>query len=128
MPYTSQISAGSESQKNYPLVNQTEPALAEIEGRPAAMAILFLHERVAYFADTCVHPDYRGRRLQSALLARFKRDAAQLGADLLCSQASFGSTSHRNIERAGLRLLYTQAEWTRPQRIAADINNSAHRF
>ena len=47
-----------------------------------------------------MRPDYRGRRLQSALLARFKLDAVQLGPDLLCSQASFGSTSHRNIERA----------------------------
>jgi GNAT superfamily N-acetyltransferase len=88
--------------------------LAEIDGQPAAVAILFLHEGVAYFADTCVDPDYRGRRFQSALLARYKRDAARLGAEMLCSQATFGSTSHRNLERAGLRLLYTQAEWTRP--------------
>jgi GNAT superfamily N-acetyltransferase len=87
--------------------------LAEIEGQPAAVAILFLHENVAYFADTCVHPDYRGRHLLSALLARYQRDAAQAGAEMLCSQATFGSTSHRNMERAGLKLLYTQAVWTR---------------
>jgi hypothetical protein len=86
--------------------------LAEIEGQPAAVAILFLYENLAYFADTCVHPDYRGRHLQSALLARYQRDAAQAGAEMLCSQAAFGSTSHRNMERAGLRLLYTQAVWT----------------
>ena len=92
--------------------SRLESYLAEIEGRPAAVAILFLHEHVAYFADTCVHPDYRGRHLQSALLARYQRDAAQAGAEMLCSQAAFGSTSHRNMERAGLRLLYTQAVWT----------------
>jgi ribosomal protein S18 acetylase RimI-like enzyme len=86
--------------------------LAEIDTQSAATAVSFLHEGVAYFADICVHPNFRGRRLQSALLARYKRDAARLGADLLCSQAAFGSTSHRNIERAGLRVLHTQAEWT----------------
>ena len=88
--------------------------LAEIDTHAAAIAISFLHENVAYFADTCVHPNFRGRRLQSALLAQYKRDAARLGADLLCSGATFASTGHRNIERAGLRVLHTHAEWTRP--------------
>jgi GNAT superfamily N-acetyltransferase len=87
--------------------------LAETDAQPAAVAILFLHENVAYFADTCVHPNFRGRRLQSALLAHYKRDAPRLGADTLCSQATFASASHRNLERAGLRLLHTQADWTR---------------
>ncbi len=88
--------------------------LAEFDTQAAAIAISFLHENVAYFADTCVHPNFRGRRLQSALLAQYKRDAARLGADLLCSGATFASTSHRNIERAGLRVLHTHAEWMRP--------------
>ncbi|ODT78073.1 MAG: hypothetical protein ABS76_25125 [Pelagibacterium sp. SCN 64-44] len=87
--------------------------LARVEGQPAATAILFLHEKAAYFADTCVHPDFRGRHLQSALLAHYKTDAVRYGADLLCGQAAFGSTSHRNMERAELRLLHTQAEWTK---------------
>jgi GNAT superfamily N-acetyltransferase len=87
--------------------------LAEVDAEPAAIAIQFLHENVAYFADTCVHPDFRGLRLQSALLARYKSEAAQSGADLLCSQAAYASTSHRNLERAGLRLLHSHAEWTR---------------
>jgi GNAT superfamily N-acetyltransferase len=87
--------------------------LAEIDTQAAGIAISFLHENVAYFADTCVHPNFRGRRLQSALLARYKKDAARLGADLLCSQATFASTSHRNLERAGLRVLHTHTDWTR---------------
>jgi GNAT superfamily N-acetyltransferase len=87
--------------------------IAYIDAQAAAIAIFFLHENVAYFADTCVHPNFRGRRLQSALLARYKKDAARLGADLLCSQATFASTSHRNLERAGLRVLHTHTDWTR---------------
>jgi ribosomal protein S18 acetylase RimI-like enzyme len=60
--------------------------LAEIEGQPAAVAILFLHENVAYFADTCVHPDYRGRHLQSALLAALpKRRGASRGRNAVQS-------------------------------------------
>jgi GNAT superfamily N-acetyltransferase len=87
--------------------------LAEVDSQDAAAAVSFIHENVAYFADTCVHPNFRGRRLQSALLAQYKRDAVRQKADLLCSQATFASTSHRNIERAGLRVLHTQADWTR---------------
>jgi ribosomal protein S18 acetylase RimI-like enzyme len=87
--------------------------LAELDAEPAAVAIQFLHENVAYFADICVHPNFRGRRLQSALLAHSQSEAARLGADLLCSQAAYASRSHRNLERAGLRLLHSRAEWTR---------------
>jgi GNAT superfamily N-acetyltransferase len=87
--------------------------LAEVDEQPAAIAILFLHEATAYFADTCVHPDFRGRHLQSALLAHAQSEAFRLGADVLCSQASFASTSHRNMERAEFSLLHTHGELTR---------------
>lgn len=89
--------------------------LAEIESLPAGAAILFFHENAAYFADVCVHPRFRGKQIQSAFLEHCKSVALQLEADIMCSQAAFASTSHRNIERAGLRTLHTQAEWTRPQ-------------
>lgn len=86
--------------------------MAEVDGRPAATAILFLHEGAAYFADACAHPDHRSRGLHSALLAHRSNEAARLGAELICSQAEFASASHRNMERFGLRLLHTQSEWT----------------
>ncbi|WP_147283686.1 GNAT family N-acetyltransferase [Bosea caraganae] len=85
--------------------------LAQIDGRPAATAILFLDGEVGYLADACVHPAYRGRRLHAALLAHRQNEAVRLGAGLLCGQADFASTSHRNMERSGLRLLHTQSEW-----------------
>ncbi len=86
--------------------------LAESDGKPAATAILYLHQGVAYLADACVHPDYRDLGLHSALLVHRQNEADRLGAELLCSQADFASTSYRNMERAGLRLLHTQSEWT----------------
>lgn len=80
--------------------------LARIDGRPAAAAKLFVHDRVGYFADASTHPDFRGRGLQSALLRHRAVVAAAMGVDLIYSQARFGSTSHRNMERLGLRVLH----------------------
>jgi ribosomal protein S18 acetylase RimI-like enzyme len=84
-----------------------------IDGRPAAAAKLFLHDGIGYFADAAMHPDFRSRGLQSALLRHRASVAAQAGAELIYSQAAFGSTSHRNMERSGLRVLHTRAIWTR---------------
>jgi ribosomal protein S18 acetylase RimI-like enzyme len=84
-----------------------------LDGRPAAAAKLFLHDGVGYFADAATHPDLRTRGLQSALLRHRASVAAQAGAELIYSQAEFGSTSHRNMERAGLRVLNSRAIWTR---------------
>ena len=79
---------------------------------PSAVAILYMHDRVGYFADAAVHPSFRGRHLQSALLAHRWSVAHSLGAELVYSQAEYASTSHRNMERAGMRLLHTHADWT----------------
>lgn len=87
--------------------------LARIDGRPAAAAKLFVHDRVGYFVDASTHPDFGGRGLQSALLRHRAAVAATMGVDLVYSQARFGSTSHRNMERMGLRVLHTRAIWTR---------------
>ena len=87
--------------------------LIRIDGRPAAAAKLFLHDGVAYFPDAATDPDFRGRGLQTALLQHRSVIAAQSGAELIYSQAAFGSTSHRNMERVGLRVLCTRSIWTR---------------
>jgi len=81
-------------------------------GAQAAAATLYVDDGVAYLADATTDPAFRGRGLQTALLARRLRDAATAGADLACSGAAFLSTSHRNMERMGLRVLFTRAIWT----------------
>jgi hypothetical protein len=86
--------------------------VARVEGEPAASAILFIHEGVGYFADSATGPAFRGRGLHAALLARRWRDASLAGVDCVCSGAAFLSTSHRNMERAGMRLLFLRAIWT----------------
>jgi len=85
--------------------------LGRFEGKPAGSAILFLEGRTAYCADSAVDPALRGHGVHQALLRRRSADAAAAGADLLCSMANYLSTSQRNMIRAGLSTLCTQAIW-----------------
>lgn len=88
--------------------------LATIDGTDAGTAILYMHDGVGYFADASTAQSARGRGVHQALLARRRQDALAAGAELVCGQAAYLSTSHRNMERAGLRLLHTQAIWMAP--------------
>jgi GNAT superfamily N-acetyltransferase len=86
--------------------------LIRVDGRPVAAAILFVHAGVGYFADAAADPAFRRRGLHSALLGRRLQDARAAGVDFVCSGADFLSTSHRNMERVGMRLLFLRAIWT----------------
>ena len=86
--------------------------LGRWEGRPAAAAILFVHDKVGYCADATTDPAFRGLGLQRALLARRIADAHASGVDFVCSGADFLSQSHRNMERAGMRVQFVRALWT----------------
>ena len=86
--------------------------LARVKGRPAAAATLYIHDRVGYLADAATDPAFRRRGLQTMLLRRRIRDAGKAGADLVFSGADPFSTSHRNMERAGMRLQFVRSKWT----------------
>lgn len=85
--------------------------LARSEGRPAATAILYMRDGVGYLADAAADPAYRRRGLHVALLRRRIRDASAAGVEFVCAGAFHLSTSHRNMERAGMRLLFLRAIW-----------------
>jgi GNAT superfamily N-acetyltransferase len=87
-------------------------ALARINGRPAAAATLYMHGTVGYLADAATDPAFRRRGLHAALLVRRIADARTAGAALVFSGAEFLSGSYRNMERIGMRLLFTRAIWT----------------
>lgn len=78
--------------------------LATVAGVPAATAALTVDRDsgIAYLADGATVPAFRGRGLQSLLIGRRLVDGAAAGATVSASQASFGTTSHRNLQRAGL--------------------------
>jgi len=86
--------------------------LARVDGRPAAAATLYVHDGVAYLADSATDPSFRRRGLQAALLRRRLRDAGLAGADIVFSGVELFSSSHRNMERVGLRLQFIRAKWT----------------
>jgi hypothetical protein len=86
--------------------------LARVDGRPAAAATLYVDERVGYLADAATAPAFRGQGLHIALLGRRIRDASTAGVDFIFSGAEPMSTSHRNMERAGLRLHFIRTKWT----------------
>jgi GNAT superfamily N-acetyltransferase len=73
---------------------------------------LYVRDGVGYLADASCDPKFRGRGLHAALLARRIADARQAGAGLVCSGAAYLSTSHRNMERTGMRILFNRAIWT----------------
>ena len=87
--------------------------VAAIDGAPAAFAALFLSGGVGSLAGAATAPRFRGRGCQSALIRRRIADAAAEGCDLIAGQAAPGSSSQRNMERAGLRVAYTKAVWSR---------------
>jgi GNAT superfamily N-acetyltransferase len=91
--------------------SQWRPYLAFVDGKPAALASLYLAAGAAILAGATTLPEFRGRGCQTALLRRRLADAAAAGCTLAVAEASPGSTSQRNMERSGLRTAYTKAIW-----------------
>ncbi|MBI1881965.1 MAG: GNAT family N-acetyltransferase [Chloroflexi bacterium] len=85
--------------------------LAAVAGSPAGIAILYVKDGLGLLADAAVLPEFRGQGCQTALLRRRIEAAYRKRCELLTSFVEFGSTSHRNVERAGLRVAYTKALW-----------------
>ena len=56
-------------------------------------------------------PAARARGLQAALLRKRAVDALAAGCEVLSSQARYGSTSHRNLQRAGTEFSHTKLIW-----------------
>jgi ribosomal protein S18 acetylase RimI-like enzyme len=86
--------------------------LGRANGRPVAAATLYVDDGIGYLADATTHPSFRRRGFHSALLRRRIRNAAASGADIVFSGATPFSTSHRNMERAGMRVHFIRSLWT----------------
>ncbi|GGL66655.1 hypothetical protein GCM10010840_00720 [Deinococcus aerolatus] len=82
----------------------TRRFVADVDGTPAATAAFSLTSAVAAFHGTATLPPFRGRGVQSALLAHRLHRAAQAGATLASVFVTPGTGSERNVERAGFRL------------------------
>jgi GNAT superfamily N-acetyltransferase len=79
------------------------------DGVLAGGAGLRMSDGVAQFAGAATAPRYRGRGVQSALLAARLADAAAAGCDVAVIVTQPGSRSQQNAQRRGFDLLYTRA-------------------
>lgn len=85
--------------------------LAFCDNEPAAVAVMYIQDRTASCTFAATLPRFRGRGLQLTMLRRRINDAYSEGCKLVVAQCAYGSMSHANMERAGMRLGYTRATW-----------------
>lgn len=64
--------------------------------------------RIAAFFGTATLPEYRGRGVQSALIAKRLQEAALAGCEYAVVSTNPGSGSQRNMERRGFHVAYTK--------------------
>jgi GNAT superfamily N-acetyltransferase len=89
--------------------------VAYVDGRPAGAGALYVAEGIGHLANVATLPGLRRRGAQSALIRRRIRDAGAAGCTLVSSGASVGSQSLRNLERAGLTVVYEKTAWRAPE-------------
>jgi GNAT superfamily N-acetyltransferase len=85
--------------------------IADIDDTPAGVGILYTENGIGLLADATTLPDFRGRGCHTAMIQHRIAQAEKQTCDLLTSFVEFGSTSHLNLERAGLRVAYTKSLW-----------------
>lgn len=85
--------------------------IAEVKRTPAAIAVFYVTNSIGLLADLTTLPRFRRKGCQTALINHQAAQAKKKGCDLLTSFVEFGSTSHRNFDRAGFRIAYTKAIW-----------------
>jgi GNAT superfamily N-acetyltransferase len=85
--------------------------LAEVDGKLAggASGMILPEFKLGAFWGAATLPEFRGRGVQSALLAARLAMARDAGCDLAVTFTLPGTTSSRNAERAGFRVAYTKA-------------------
>lgn len=109
----------SESQADYLLFQWAEDSLpgsrrylAEVGGVPVGMASFIIMDGVGFCGTAGVLPAWRNRGIQKALIERRMADAPTFGCDLVLGGGSLFSTTHRNFERAGMRLVPLGFGWS----------------
>lgn len=85
--------------------------LARVCDVPVGIGVLFIKDGIGLLADATTLRQFRGKGCHAALVQHRIEQAAQRQCELLTSFVEFGSVSHRNVERAGLRVGYTKALW-----------------
>ncbi|MBJ9992785.1 MULTISPECIES: GNAT family N-acetyltransferase [unclassified Paenibacillus] len=82
-----------------------------VNGRPAGVGVMYIQDDTASLTFATTLAEYRNQGVQQALLEKRITEAHQSGCQIVVGQAAYASTSHRNMERAGLKLGYTRGTW-----------------
>ncbi len=89
--------------------------LGRIDGIAAATGMLFDVRPVAGLGNGSVLPRFRGRGIQSAMIAHRMREGAARGLRIFFGQTQNPVSAH-NLEELGWRLLYTEIDWVKSAR------------
>jgi hypothetical protein len=81
--------------------------------RACGWTTMFVDGSTAFFGNSFTLPAFRRTGVHAALLAARLNEAVQLGLAAAFTDVEFGSQSHDNCERAGLRTLTVNTIWTR---------------
>lgn len=85
--------------------------LAYVKEEPAAAGAMYIKDGIASFTFAASLPQFRNRGLQQRLLHRRIAEASRQGCKLAVGQCAFLSQSHRNMERAGMKIGYVRTNW-----------------
>jgi hypothetical protein len=85
--------------------------VVHVDDIPAGVGVLYIENGIGLLADATTLPNFRGRGCHMAMIHHRIAQAEKRNCDLLTSFVEFGSTSHLNLERAGLRVAYTKSMW-----------------
>lgn len=84
--------------------------LALADGEVAAAGCVAAHQQLAEFYGAATLDGFRRRGAQNMLIAARLRWAVDQGCDLATTTTQPGSSSQRNFERAGFRVVYTRTK------------------
>ena len=86
--------------------------LGRVDGVPAATGMLFDVRPVAGLGNGSVLREFRGRGIQTAMIAYRMRAGWERGLRIFFGQTQNPASAH-NLEDLGWRLLYTEVDWVR---------------
>jgi GNAT superfamily N-acetyltransferase len=87
--------------------------LAEINDSIAGGGVLTMREGIASLGGASTLPAFRNRGVQTALLQARLAFAVERGCEIAMVTTLPGTTSQRNVERQGFRVVYTRAKLQR---------------
>ena len=94
-------------------VPRCTPMAVMVDGELAGAGTMIVIQGIAGLLSSAVMPNFRGRGIQTALIRHRLRVAQAAGCELVKMDTKPGTSSQRNAERAGFRVAYTRAQFSK---------------